>query len=135
MFVLDTNTVIYFFKGMGGVAERLLSTPPGEIGLPTVVLFELQTGIAKSTNGLRRRQQLDALVRSAVVLPFGVDEARAAAGVRAAMERGGTPIGPIDNLIAGTAIVQNGALVTRNVHEFNRVPGLSVENWFDEGMK
>ncbi|MFK7928023.1 MAG: PIN domain-containing protein, partial [Myxococcota bacterium] len=96
MFVLDTNTVIYFFKGMGGVAERLLATSPGEVGLPAIVLFELETGIAKSKHSRRRRRQLDSLVGATLALPFGVEEARAAAVVRAKMEQAGTPIGPMD---------------------------------------
>ena len=45
MYALDTNTVIYFFKGMGNVASHLFSLPPHEIVLPSVVLYELQVGI------------------------------------------------------------------------------------------
>ena len=48
MYVLDTNTLIYFFKGVGGVAYNLLRVPPREIGIPSIVLYELQVGIAKS---------------------------------------------------------------------------------------
>lgn len=47
MYVLDTNTLIYFFKGQGSVAGRLLATPPGEIGVPSIMLFELEVGLAK----------------------------------------------------------------------------------------
>ena len=47
-YVLDTNILIYFFKGVGNVSERLLSTPPSDIGLPAIVLFELEVGIRKS---------------------------------------------------------------------------------------
>ena len=50
MYVLDTNTLIYFFKGMGKVAEKLLTIPPKDIGLPAIVLFEIMVGIAKSTS-------------------------------------------------------------------------------------
>lgn len=67
------------------------------------------------------------------VLPFGPREARCAAGVRADLEEVGTPIGPIDTLIAGTALAHGAILVTRNVREFERVPGLRVEDWFGEG--
>ena len=48
MYILDANTLINFFKGMGNVADKLLSIPPKEIGIPTVVLYELETGIARS---------------------------------------------------------------------------------------
>lgn len=133
MFVLDTNTVIYFFKGMGQVADRLYATSPGEVALPSLVLYELQTGIQKSTDGRRRRRQLQALVDATNVLPFGVAEANQAAVIRARLEAAGTPIGPIDTLIAATAMAANATLVTRNRREFDRVPGLSVVNWFEGG--
>lgn len=129
MYVLDTNTLIYFFRGDGHVAERLLATPPTDIALPAVVVFELETGIAKSSEPAKRRGQLDALLQVVTVLPFGVDEARAAATLRARLERDGTPIGPMDNLIAGTAMAHGGVLVTRNLREFERVPGLVVQDW------
>ncbi|MBE2201548.1 MAG: hypothetical protein IAE79_23250 [Anaerolinea sp.] len=50
MFVLDTNTLIYYFKGMGRVAERLLAHSPQEISIPAVVVYDLEVGIAKSTH-------------------------------------------------------------------------------------
>jgi tRNA(fMet)-specific endonuclease VapC len=130
VFVLDTNTLIYFFKGEGGVAGRLLATPPASIAIPAVVLFELETGIAKSASPSRRRQQLATLLDVLTVLPFGVAEARAAAGARAALEVAGRPIGPLDLLIAGTALASRATLVTRNTREFGRVPDLVVEDWF-----
>ncbi len=130
MYVLDTNSLIYFFKGMGSVAQRLLATPCQEASIPAIVLFELETGIAKSSKPARRRSQLDALLAVMPVIPFARDEARAAATIRAALETAGTPIGPLDNLIAATAVANNGVLVTRNVREFSRVPGLSVEDWY-----
>ena len=58
MYALDTNTVIYFFKNMGNVAQHLFSLPPHEIILPSVVLYELEVGIAKSTSPEKRRTQL-----------------------------------------------------------------------------
>ena len=130
MFVLDTNTLVYFFRGEGGVAARMLATPPSAVAVPTVVLYELETGIAKSNDPSRRRGQLDQLLRAVALLPFGVEEARAAALVRAQLEQAGTPIGPMDTLIAASALAHRGTLVTRNVREFGRVPGLSVQDWY-----
>ncbi len=132
MFVLDTNTLVDFFRGQGNVAQRLLATPPADIAIPAVVVFELETGIAKSTEAPRRRAQFDALLRVVTILPFGMEEAKSAAALRARLEREGNPIGPMDTLIAGTALAHRGILVTRNVREFGRVPGLAVENWFSE---
>lgn len=130
MYVLDTNSIVYFFKGMGQVAHRLMSTPPADIGIPSVVFFELEVGIAKSKSPLKRRRQLDKLIELVSFLSFGREQAKASAKVRADLERAGTPIGPYDTLIAGTALSHGATLVTRNVDEFGRVPGLRIENWF-----
>ena len=70
MYALDTNTVIYFFKNSGHVAEHLFSLPPHEIALPAVVLYELEVGIAKSTAPEKRRAQLNELLTVVRVLPF-----------------------------------------------------------------
>ncbi len=131
MFVLDTNTVIYFFKGLGNVAERLLSTPPREIALPSVVVYELEVGAAKMPAPDRRRRQLDELVAMTRVLPFGLEEAKVGAQIRVKLERAGNKIGPLDTLIAAVALRYNSTLVTHNIGEFSRVEGLKVADWFD----
>jgi tRNA(fMet)-specific endonuclease VapC len=115
---------------MGKVSARLLSTPPQEIGLPAVVLYELELGIAKSSAPEARRMQLEELVRRVRVLPFGAGEAKTTARIRAELERSGIPIGPMDYLIAGTALHHGATLVTHNVKEFSRVGGLAIEDWY-----
>ena len=128
--VLDTNTVIYFFKGEGHVAESLLRRAPADIGIPAIVLDELQTGIAKSLSPGKRTEQLAELTSVVQVLPFHQQEARAAAQIRASLERQGTPIGPYDTLIAGTALAHGAILVSRNTREFSHISDLRVEDWF-----
>jgi tRNA(fMet)-specific endonuclease VapC len=130
MYALDTNSLVYFFKGLGRVSERLLATPPREVTVPAIALYELEVGIAKSTSPQKRRKQLDELLRWARVLPFARAEARTAAKIRAELERNGSPVGPLDTLIAGTALAHGATLVTRNVKEFGRIEGLSTENWY-----
>ena len=129
MFVLDTNTVIYFFRGQGDVPRRLLSVPPSQIAIPAVVLFELEFGIAKSRRAAEGRRQLDELCRVAEVIEFGRNEAKVAGAVRAELEVRGASIGVYDVLIAGTAIASGGVLVTNNTQKFSRVSGLRTENW------
>lgn len=131
MFVLDTNVVIHYFKGQGRVAERLLSTPPNEVALPSIAVFELEVGVLRSDNVSRRREQLRLFLEVVTTLPFGPAEATAAAEVRTDLETRGLPIGPFDVLIAGTALAQHATLITRNTREFGRVDGLTVENWYD----
>lgn len=130
MYVLDTNTLSYFFRGEGRVAERLTTVSPSEVGIPTIVLFEIEAGIARSEDAARRRGQLDQALATIPTLPFGREEARAAARIRAELEATGKPIGPYDVLIAGTALANGATLVTRNEREFRHIRGLVVENWY-----
>lgn len=130
MYALDTNSVSYFLKGRGRIAERLLAEPPANVGLPSIVLYELEYGAARSQAPLDLKTHLDALLRFLRVLPFGEAEARAAARIRVKLESAGKPIGPIDVLVAATALEQQAVLVTHNTKEFRRVAGLRVEDWY-----
>src|SRR5690606_36727798 len=102
---------------------------PTDIAVSTVVVYELETGVAKSSEPAKRRGQLDRLLQAMAVLPFGVEEAKAAAAIRARLAEDGTPIGPMDTLIAGTAVAHRAVLVTRNDRELERVPSLVVQDW------
>lgn len=130
MFLLDTNTLIYYFKGQGRVAEQLLATPPNQVAVSTVSLHELETGLRKSSHATQRRKQLDAFVSAARVWVLDQAAAVAAAEARVALESKGRPIGPLDTLIAGIALAHGATLVTRNLREFSRVPRLDVTDWY-----
>jgi tRNA(fMet)-specific endonuclease VapC len=130
LYLLDTNTLIYFFKGIGNVANTLLSKAPKDILIPSIALFELEVGIAKSSKPQKRSKQLESLVSRISISSFGSREAKLAAIIRANLEGKGTPIGPYDTLIAGTALSNNATLVTHNTKEFQRVEGLSMEDWY-----
>jgi len=130
MYILDTNTLIYYFKGTGNVANKLLQYPPRDIAIPSIVLYELEVGLAKSTEPEKRRQQLKTLIGLIAILPLDAKEAQSAATIRAALEKAGTPIGPMDTLIAGTALANQGTLVTHNTKEFSRVDGLQITDWY-----
>ncbi len=130
MYILDTNTLIYFFKGMGNVSSKLLAIPPKDITIPAIVIYELEYGIARSRSPEKRQAQLKEICSLVNLLPFGNKEARSSASIRAKLEKKGTPIGPYDILIAGTALEHRGILVTNNLKEFLRVPKLKTENWY-----
>jgi len=130
MYILDTNTLIYYFKGMGNVAENLLKHPPRNIAIPSIVLYELEVGLAKSKEPEKRRRQLETLIGLIAILPLGTKEAQSAAMIRASLEKAGTPIGPMDILIAGTVLANQGTLVTHNAKEFSRVNGLQITDWY-----
>lgn len=82
MYILDTNILVYFFKGLGNVSKNLLSKPLREIGIPSVVVYELEYGIAKSTSPNKRMQQLNELCSLISILPFSEAEAKAAATIK-----------------------------------------------------
>jgi len=130
MVVLDTNTLIYFFKGVGNVNQNLFEHSPKEVGIPSIVLFELEFGIQKSNYPKKRIKQLDDLTSITNILPFGINEAKASAQIRFQLEKQGNVIGPFDILIAGTALANNATLVTHNTKEFNRIKNLKVIDWF-----
>ncbi len=130
MYVLDTNTLIYFFKGVGNVAKNLLNHSPREIGIPSIVLFELEVGIAKSSAPDKRMKQLEEIISIVSILDFTAKEAKVAAAIRAQLEKAGTPIGPFDTLIGATALANQSTLVTHNIKEFSRINKLPIEDWY-----
>ena len=129
-YALDTNTLIYFFKGLGNIKNHLLSVPPSEIALPAIVLFELEFGVARSSSPRKRISQLKDFTDLVNIIPFGPAEAKAAAQIRLKLEKKGIPIGPYDVSIAASAKTNNLILVTHNLKEFKRFEGLQVEDWF-----
>jgi tRNA(fMet)-specific endonuclease VapC len=129
-YVLDTNTLIYFFKGIGNVADHLLSTPPDDIGIPAIVVFELAAGIRKSNFPQKRTAQLKEFLDIVRVIPFSLEEAQAAARIRVELEKKGLSIGPYDVLIAATALAADATLITRNIKEFQRIDPLRIQDWF-----
>ena len=131
MYALDTNTVLDYFKGKGNVAANLLATLPSEVALPAIAAYEAWVGVLGSQNAKRRQAQYEQFLAVVAVLPFDSATGRRAAELRQALERRGEPIGPMDTLIAATALAHNATLVTRNVREFGRIPGLKVVNWHD----
>jgi tRNA(fMet)-specific endonuclease VapC len=133
MICLDTNIAIYVInRRIPAVRLRLaeqlrLGT---EIGLPAIALFELRYGHARS----ERRAAADRLLAEFLspgiaVLAFDAEDAAHAGDIRADLERRGRPIGPYDCLIAAQARRRGATLVTANVREFERVPGLLVADW------
>lgn len=113
------------------MGERLLAKRPRDIVVPALVAYELRYGVARLHSATRRAAQLESFLSATTILAFDDDCARIAGQVRAKLEQGGESIGPIDVLIAATALAASAILVTRNVGEFQRVDGLVIENWFD----
>ena len=130
MYLLDTNTIIYFFKGMGNISKNLFNVSPKDIFIPSIVVYELEVGIAKLNDSQKRQEQLKRLLSQITIIDFAQKEAVQSAKIRADLEKKGTPIGSIDILIAGCAKANNLVLVTRNTKEFQRVENLQIVDWY-----
>jgi tRNA(fMet)-specific endonuclease VapC len=130
IYALDSNVVIHAMKGMGRVASGLARMAPEQIAIPAVVVYELEFGTLRSGNPARRQRDLERLLGAISVLPLDDRAAARSAKLRYQLEQSGTAIGPMDVLIAGTALANGARLVTHNAREFARVPGLEVEDWY-----
>lgn len=129
-FMLDTNICIYIIKQRPeSVLERFASHPVGDIGLSVITLAELEYGVSKSGNPSRNREALELFTSPLEVAAFDQPATVAYGKLRALLERKGRPIGSMDMLIAAHALSLGTRLVTNNIDEFKRVPGLRVENW------
>jgi tRNA(fMet)-specific endonuclease VapC len=130
MFLLDTNVCVQYLRGKNAkVRRRLASQPTHEVSLCSVVLFELYLGTLQSTDPTKNRTELDRFAAPFVSLPFDDAAADVCSRLRHHLESLGTPIGPYDMQIAAIALANGCTLVTHNTKEFNRVPGLLVEDW------
>jgi tRNA(fMet)-specific endonuclease VapC len=131
-YLLDTDTLIYVFKRAGNCLARLVEQNDSDIAISTINLFELEYGMGKSANRVKMDSYVSSLCRRYAVLDFDHAACQQAGVTRALLDTRSTPIGPYDIQIAGIALSKNLAIVTRNKREFERVPRLRVENWYDQ---
>jgi tRNA(fMet)-specific endonuclease VapC len=128
--LLDTNICIYIARNRPpAVAERFARVTPGSLGISLVTWGELCFGAAKSNDSERAHARLARFVEDVPVLIPGADTGRHYGEIRASLERAGTPIGNNDLWIAAHARALGITLVSNNTREFERVPGLRLENW------
>ena len=130
-YMLDTNICIYYMKKkcpaiMEKIKQHFIEN---RICISAITLAELEYGVAKSRAVEKNMDALYRFLSVINIIPFG-DEASFCYGkIRASLERSGTPIGPLDMLIAAHALASDRILVTNNVKEFKRVANLRIENW------
>ncbi len=128
-FMLDTNICIFTIKNKPQQARETFKRHHGQLGISTVTLMELIYGAEKSANPERNLADVEGFAARLEVLKYDQDAAIHTGQLRAELARAGTPIGPYDQMIAGHARSQGLILVTNNRREFDRVPGLRVEDW------
>ena len=127
-FLLDTDTCIYALKQNLAVLKNLLARAPEDIAVSVITEAELRTGAAKSSSAAKTLRLVENFLRPIAILEFTSNDAASYAQIRASLERAGTPIGPLDTLIA-QAVVHKLILVSNNQREFGRVAGLHAQNW------
>lgn len=131
-YMLDTNICIYVMKEKPEkVLQRFREELDGGICISSITLAELEYGMQHSSDPAKNERALLRFLAPLSILPFGAAAASEYGGIRAYLQSRGTPIGPLDMLIAAHARAENMVLVTNNVREFERVPELEIENWAD----
>jgi tRNA(fMet)-specific endonuclease VapC len=128
-FMLDTDTVSFAIRGQGRVAEQIVKRLPSELCMSAITVAELRYGAA-----LRKSAKLNALIdtftANIAVVAFDESTALHFGAVASQLAEQGSPIGELDTLIAAHALSLELTLITNNLKHFQRVPGLTVENWF-----
>jgi tRNA(fMet)-specific endonuclease VapC len=130
--LLDTDVCIAILNRDERVRPHLERQPPSQLRMSAITLAELRFGIAKSTQPKRADANLRKLRSKVSVVPFDEEATLRYGSLRALLEKRGTPIGPLDTLIAAHSLALGWALATHNVKEFRRIPGLRCEDWLED---
>ncbi|MCR5119444.1 MAG: type II toxin-antitoxin system VapC family toxin [Lachnospiraceae bacterium] len=129
-YMLDTNICIYAIKQKPEkVIKELQKHKTSEICISSVTYAELIHGVEKSKAVEKNRLALSLLLANIDILNFDVEAANCYGKIRAELEKKGTPIGPLDMMIAGHAMALGYTVVTNNTREFSRVKNLKLADW------
>ena len=129
-YMLDTNICIYAIKNKPAeVIRNFLRHNPDEMCISSITYGELMHGVEKSQAVEKNRIAMSLFLSPLTILDFDSHAAEEYGKIRADLERKGTPIGPLDMLIAGHAKAEGLTIVTNNTREFCRVADLPVEDW------
>lgn len=127
--MLDTDTCIAVIKKHPVALKKLRGKSIGQVGLSSITLGELAFGAQKSSRPKDAHEALDEFLLALEIAAFDQHSAMRYGEVRAALERRGRPIGPLDTLIGSHAHVLDAVLVTHDTREFARIEGLRLEDW------
>ena len=128
-YMLDTNIVIYTIKNRPEKVRKVFKQHAGQMAISAITLGELIYGAEKSAQPERNLADVEAFAARLEVLAFDETAAAHFGQLRAELAQAGKPIGPYDQMIAGHARSLGLILVTNNMKEFKRVPGLRIVNW------
>lgn len=130
MYVLDTDICVFLLRGREQcVAQRLQEVDADEVAVSAITAAELRYGALHSGAPMKNLERVEILLSSLAIVPFDNRAAIHFSSVKQHLASRGELIGLMDLLIASTALAVDAVVVTNNVGEFARVPGLTVENW------
>lgn len=128
-YLLDTNIVIYTMKNRPIEVRDSFNAHEGQLAISSVTLMELLYGAEKSSDPAKNTRSIETFSARLAVLDYDSPAAQHTGQIRAELAKSGKPIGPYDQMIAGQARSLGLILVSNNIREFERVPGLRLENW------
>ncbi len=128
MYLLDTNIVIFLFKGKFGVAEKIRSVGLEQCFISEITVAELKYGAEKSNNPEFHRRAVAEFINDIQIIPI-FDALDFFAKEKTRLEASGNRIDDFDLLIGATAVVNDFVLVTNNVAHLSRVQGIVIEDW------
>ncbi|MFY9712486.1 MAG: type II toxin-antitoxin system VapC family toxin [Microbacterium sp.] len=128
-YLLDTNILIFLLRRLRPSILERMQQASGSIYVSTISVAELSYGASRSADPMRNRIAVEELLSRLNVADFDAAAAHHSGEIRAELAAAGRPIGGYDVLLAGQARAAGLTMVTNNVGEFERVPGLSVEDW------
>lgn len=132
LYLLDTNICIFMLNQRGGfenIVQHLDGMCRADVGISAITVAELEFGVTASKKQNHNSKRLELFLLGFEILSFDRSSAAAYGPLRSVLQSQGTPIGPMDFLIAAHALALNATLVTNNIREFQRVPHLRLEDW------
>lgn len=134
--LLDTNTCIHLLRGHPAAVNHASQHQPADLAVSAITQYELLYGVEKCPPAWRKKEsgKVRLLLQQLQILPFTDGTAARAATLRATLESSGRVIGPMDILIAATALEHHLLIVTSNLGEFQRVPNLRCEDWASKAL-
>ncbi len=129
MFLLDTDTCVFWLRGRAAVHARLAAVGPEKISISAVTLAELRYGADCSAQPEANHQAIDNFISGITVLGVDAEIARLFGGIKAQLRRQGNLIEDFDLLLAATALISGLTLITNNIAHFGRIAGLTLDNW------
>lgn len=129
-YMLDTNIIIFVIKKKSAdLIKRFLEHDPNDICISSITYAELVHGVENSSAREKNKLALTMFLSGIQIVPFDAAAAEDYGQIKADLQRRGTPIGPMDTLIAAHAKSLGLTVVTNNTREFSRVKGLNLEDW------